>query len=384
MRGARCECGPTFPSQGDLAGLPGIPAGVRDIAGPGMYGPTPDQRRTGLDADTWARGLAASGHGSYTVTVIHDRVIAGEQALAHAAEQIADRHAQAAEHNSWRWLTYGHPYVETAYDRDDPTDVARLLADHGINPDQPDHRLAWVRLDGLIEHDLLGEGREGQPWTAVDLLCECDFTFQIMDNGGVCVFMRPGIDADGCIYRAPAARLRVEEVRVDLGITPGLMPTPQDLADLRDRALAGEWLGQTSGSAFWGSNLYLQLIGDLYAVPMRGLWRVAAQAEAAKLLSMEGAVLLPYRELMPGWTAAWERSDGIHTVLIQLPDNAACRGVARLVTIAADGTETIHESVQLMHEPIFGVDAEDAAMLDAHAEALLTRLRTHGGAHEPA
>lgn len=197
--------------------------------------------------------------------------------------------------------------------------------------------------------------------------CECDIAVvEGSPRGG-----RLSLSRSDCPYKAIAAYVR------GLQQQPTLTSRgPEVLRELLDRALAGEWLGQPSGSAFWGSNLYAQTASVVLDIDWGEVTqRLAPEAVRQGLVSMEGMILVPPRPPrrapdgpLTGWddeelsddAAEWvvwcERLDGRYLVEVVDDDNGA-----RLRVYDHDEGETLvaEEAVVLSYGAVFGPDVGD-------------------------
>lgn len=231
------------------------------------------------------------------------------------------------------------------------------------------HRAAWVRLDypGV---------------SAVDLFCECSLQ-QLLSPEGVTMSFSGN---DNCSYLPVTAYLRALSLQDDFP-----QSTAESLRTMLDAALAGQWLGQFSGSGMWGSNLYLSTVSVILDVPMP--WDLATEAIERGLISVDGAVLglpRPVRTQPEGpvmdwdstassdgdWIVWWARLDSRYQV--EVARDPARTSLATLTIYDhANFDAVIHtEAVVLGYGAIFGPDTDDVSKW----KALATRIADeHGG-----
>lgn len=216
------------------------------------------------------------------------------------------------------------------------------------------HRCVWMKVD-------LAQG------TYVDYRCECD-----RDQGR------------HCGYREAAARVRAATVRP----TPEQLEQPsQLLRHLLDRALAGDWIGQSHASDFWGSNLYFQTVCHITGWHMGETANHAYKARDEGIISLEGWVLtlplapraVPDGPLMEwesaectdpgGWVVWWSRLDRKFQVEVVHTTTEDSRA-GRLTIYDRTTREIIHTSeVEITAGAPFGADAADIAAWQQRAIA---------------
>lgn len=368
---------PTFPaSRGPLPGAPGL---SRWPDGPGLRGLNAQEVSEGISTAEFTALLALYAHDqAFDVAVQHHVVIDGSAARRHAAwralrsKMFGSRplpgfaveeltaHGWSPDPGAAGFLAWSEQ-VSAAYEgvlAEDPTRLD-LIADILEFPSQlPPHHVAWCSMDGVVEYDLLGLGREGSAWTCYGLVCDCSANYEIRDGGGVTTFS----DRDGfaCLYRAVAAHDQALATRDRLGWAPGVLPDPAAVRDVLGMALHGEWVGQPHGSEFWGSNLYLQTVAAIAGVSESGMWDVAAEGQARGLFSMEGSVLIPFRGPAEDPSALLRSVDVGSGVRLDVYGPVGVRESDEIVIKRVTGDSVAEVSrFALGHTPVFGYDVED-------------------------
>lgn len=265
---------------------------------------------------------------------------------------------------SWPPDFTGAP-ADTLQARQDAAPGAEMI--QHIPPGDGWHRIAWVRFDY-------------PNMSAVDLLCECSIQ-QLHHPDGHTESLHGN---EKCAYKRAAAHLRALSRQHEFP-----HPVPTALRDMLDLALAGDWLGQPSGSALWGSNLYLQTASVLLDTAMP--WDLAAQAVQQQLISVDGAVLVLPRPIKtpPGgpimdwdsnaatdgdWVIWWSRLDRRYQVeVIHHPEHSAM-GLLKIYDHDARDAQIHSQQVSVAYGAVFGPDVSDveewkhaaATMIDAH------------------
>jgi hypothetical protein len=216
------------------------------------------------------------------------------------------------------------------------------------------HRCVWMKVE-------IPQG------TYIDYRCECD-----RDHGR------------HCGYRTAAARVRAATMKLE----PEQLELPSHLLrNLLERALAGDWIGQSHASDFWGSNLYFQTICDITGWHMGETANHAYKARDEGLIGLEGWVLtrprapraVPDGPLMDwestectdpgGWVVWWSRLD--HKFQVEVVHTTTEDARAGRLTIYDRTTrEIIHTSeVEITAGASFGADAADVATWQQRAIA---------------
>lgn len=225
------------------------------------------------------------------------------------------------------------------------------------------HRCVWLQ----------GEIEQG---TYIDYRCECTRD-----------------DSHGCGYRSAAARLRALTMR----LTPEQLEHPsQVLVDLLDRALTGEWIGQSNAGDLWGSNLYLQTVCAITGWDMGETANHAYKARDEGIIGLDGWVLTRPRTprmvsngpLMSwdstetrdpdGWVVWWSRMDGTFQVeVVHTTTEDASMG--RLTIYEKATSLVLHTAdVEIAAGAPFGPDAADVAAWQQLATTAVDRLGSQG------
>lgn len=364
-----------------------FPGVTRELpSGPGLRGLSNRQVVDGIDRETFDTVLNIYGADrGFTVTAVHVVHVDGSVALEHTTRRLLDAEAwrpvalptfttEELRVHGWseqpettngrdtadadgydRWLgTQREAYARIVQANPDRLDT--FAAAVGLPASAPAHWVAWCRLsaDG---HDYL------------ELLCECSSRYRVEGNETVVSWLTPP-----CPYIPVAADTRIHQVRHELGITFGQVPDPALVRELLDRALAGEWVGQSSGSAFWGSNLYLQTVEKLTGVTMRHLWPVADAAVRAGLFGITGAVLVN-TPVEPDEPSLLVRTVPLADGVLEVygPAGALEHSRWHAVFVTPSGDRITVGSEPLMYESMFGFDRADLDRLDT----LVTGWTTH-------
>lgn len=375
---------PVFPaSRGPLPGAPGLGCWPD---GPGLRGLNAQEVSEGISSAEFTALLALYARDqAFDVAVQHHAVVDGSAARRHAAwravrsKMFGSRplpgfaveeltaHGWSPDPGAAEFLAWSEQ-VSAAYEgvlAEDPTRLD-LIADFLEFPSRlPPHHVAWCRMGGVVEYDMLGLGRD-----CYGLVCDCSANYEIRDGGGVTTFSNR--DGFACLYRSVAAYDQALATRERLGWAPGVVPDPAAVRDVLGMALRGEWVGQPQGSEFWGSNLYLQTVATIAGVSEGHMWDVAAQGHAQSLFSLEGSVLIPFR----GPTV--DPSDLLQSVDVGAGVRLDVYGPAGgresdeilIMRVTGDGVSSEVSRFTLGHKPVFGYDVEDLGRIDEE----LTRL----------
>lgn len=262
------------------------------------------------------------------------------------------------------------------------------------------HEVAWMQCDGKVSFDITNSGREGEPYSARGLFCECAFT---EDVGWRFDKEHPRQQTNlmyKCLYKEVAMYLRQLELRREyVQLFQGCVYPDSELTrnldaiilDLIEKAKAGEWVGEDGGGAgFWGGYFYLGVVAKIADTRMRSVWEAAGRLVDAKLISLEGAVVQDHRESTP------DGEDGLGKYMpipFDRPEGVLARGyrikawqprnseAERIMIVRAwvegseDGEAVAEAKVAMMRENMFGLDVEDLAALERATDELLDSLQ---------
>lgn len=165
------------------------------------------------------------------------------------------------------------------------------------------HEVAWLQYTGTTEVDILGLGREGQPYDGHELQCACYFTEDIgwrTDDTYGAVYIHDGTQCD---KKETVVHLLQDELRqtyIDSGrLTPDVEPSipviKEILLDLIKKHQAEVFIEDSTGAEFWGGHYYLQSAGQIIGVPMKQIWQAADELVAEKHIQIDGAVVKSYK-----------------------------------------------------------------------------------------
>lgn len=228
----------------------------------------------------------------------------------------------------------------------------------------------WAEING--EPRLLVD--DEQLSSSLSLLSSDDLAHWRVEEGGQRVTTHHEKDPRFELLR----RVRIAEVHAGYArsaVIMGVNTTYPDMAvqittDLLERALRNEWVGQHSGGAFWGSNLYAQTVAEVIGIDMHDMWPILDLARSRGELCYDGAVLLAYHpERVPSnedpsvEMARFVGTDG-GDVVVYRPRGMRERHEFRVVALDAAGQVQETESVRIMHGSEFGWDVEDTDALD--------------------
>lgn len=255
------------------------------------------------------------------------------------------------------------PAYYAAYGTDPSYTVIRSIVISG-------HEAAWMELKGTVQFDITGRGREGEPYVAHGFYCECDFAEGVgwkKDGDSVVTLMGP----EKCLCRKAAMHLRHLELRQEYlerykeegGDYFALRRhVPDIIIDLIEKVKAGEFVEDGSGAEFWGGYFYLQTVARITDQFLGHLWEDVHRLCTEKKISLDGAVITPYREPPPPlWVEALRIEDAGWVGIASVPGHRWMALEARLEVLKPDDTPAYEHipGLSLMHAPEFGIDAED-------------------------
>lgn len=252
------------------------------------------------------------------------------------------------------------------------------------------HETAWMKYSGVVKVDIMGRGREGEPYTGHDLKCECDFTEGVGWRADAKYGAVNLMDSSRkCLPRAAAVHLRHLELRREylemFGDTWSDQFAPRKhvqaiIMDLIERSKRDEWLGEGGGGAsFWGGYFYLQTVADVTGLSMGWLWEDVHKLMADKKIGLEGSVIQPYREPPPPkWEEFTRYADDDGWVgTASLPGHRKMAREWKFEVFAPDGSPAYEfiPGMGLFHDPVFGPDVEDVDRAKSHLVELVEQAK---------
>jgi hypothetical protein len=167
------------------------------------------------------------------------------------------------------------------------------------------HQVSWMRYSGKISHDLLGLGREGQPYSGHSLHCECYFEenvgWKMTEENKV-----TGLSGkDTCDKLAEATKLRYLNLLQEY-IDKGFMSSSFEennyenvktvMLDLIEKDKAEEFLEASNGAHFYGGHYYLQTVNEITGIPFTEIWQAVSDLQEQNKIRLNGMVVQEYRE----------------------------------------------------------------------------------------
>lgn len=254
------------------------------------------------------------------------------------------------------------------------------------------HEIAWMRYDGKVIHDIMGRGREGEPFTGHAAYCECYFTegvgWKIDDSDDERFAGRPiGLmGKEKCIYRKAAMHLRHLELRdeykekfKDTWDTFSREHIKLVILDLIEKVKAEEFIGEdTNGASFYGGYFYLQTVAEITDRYLGHLWETVHEMMEAKQIGLDGAVIQPYTEPPP---PKWEEFSRLEVDgwigIASLPSHRKMASEWHFEILNPDGEPAyaLIPGEPLDHDPIFGPDIDDVARAERRLNELIAQAR---------
>ncbi|MBI3633361.1 MAG: hypothetical protein HY226_03665 [Candidatus Vogelbacteria bacterium] len=234
------------------------------------------------------------------------------------------------------------------------------------------HEVAWLEYTGTVLCDLTGEGKEGQQFVGRELYCECNFKegvgWQIHPEHGLTSIGEP----EKCRYRKAVVRLRHKELRkefLEQFKRPIKNHIPEIILALIEKVKVGQFIEDGSGANFWGGYFYLPTVADITHQWVCEVAEVAEQMVKEKKISLEGAVVTPYRKPP---RARWIEEFRFQVdkkgwiVIGYLPAYRHMKQVWKFKIVGADGKKVGHTipKVPLLFPSDFGPDVEDVARVE--------------------
>lgn len=248
------------------------------------------------------------------------------------------------------------------------------------------HEVAWMSFVGTIEFDIMGMGREGEPFSGRSMHCECDFTegvgWKIGENGS-----RYNLHPT-CLASQAALHLRHLELRqeyqdrfIDGNNDPFHRLTDcisEITLDLIKKGQAGEWLEADSGAAMYGGYFYLQTLAAIIDESMGHLWDYMYPLMEEKLIEIDGAIVKAYTQPPPPrWEEVVKIEDDGWTGIALLPGHRRMAQEWKFRVLNPAGEDAVYTPGQrLLHDPIFGPDIEDVERAKRKLVELLRLCRS--------
>ena len=225
------------------------------------------------------------------------------------------------------------------------------------------HEVAWMEFKGKTE--------DGKPYDGCSLYCECNFKEGVgwqKEDDKVCSLDGPR----NCLFRKTAVHLRRLELQQEYlkrfgGDTFFLIQhIPEIVADLIQKAKAGEFLEDGNGAAFWGGYFYLQTLAEIVDLPMSEIWKEAGRLVKNKKINLEGAVVQDYQDPpLSEWDEVLEGEFDDWVGIASLPRHRTMPREWKLEVKNPAGKLVRTKKLSLIHDPVFGPDVSDVARAKA-------------------
>lgn len=245
------------------------------------------------------------------------------------------------------------------------------------------HEVAWTELSGVNANQ--------EPYAMRSTYCECDFT------EGVGWARRPRngreklvkLDYPHCLPRQAALYLRRLELRQKYqthlaALYPGdylkqlFNDFPSLVNWLIEESKAGEWIEDGNGARFWGGYFYSQALTEIFGLTPTEVREGIDAMVAAKKISLEGMVVLKYyRPTRASWSKAFQIELDGFLGIAKLPTHGNMLQVWKYEVRNPDGKRaTVPDTTDnLLHESVFGPDAEDVEVATHRLEQLIAEAR---------
>lgn len=263
-----------------------------------------------------------------------------------------------------------------AHRRDDRFEVVRSIPIDG-------HEVAWMKFTGTNVYN--------EPFEGYDVYCECYFT----EGVGWKVHEKHGTVGLGghekCLFTEVALHLRHLELRREYiarfddkwsgNRHVPLSKTKDVILDLVERSQdPAFFIGEPGGGAtFWGGYFYLQTVANITGLYVGHLWEHVHALMADEKISLEGAVIQPYRvPPPPKWVEHLRAEEDGWIATASLPGHSKMAQAWKFEVTRPDGEPAYAflPGLGLFHEPIFGPDVEDVARAEDHLGTLLDQAKT--------
>ncbi|MBI5140449.1 MAG: hypothetical protein HZA94_03335 [Candidatus Vogelbacteria bacterium] len=225
------------------------------------------------------------------------------------------------------------------------------------------HEVAWMEYKGTV---LCGEKR-GESFVGRALYCECHFK----EGVGWKRDKKYGVvslgDKEKCRERMRVICLRHEELKREYKRRFGCCPSLKDhvseiILDLIEKVKAEEFVEGSDGASFYGGYFYLQTVANIIGLSMGNIWAIAKRMADDKQISLEGAVVIPYRKPPRAkWNEVFRIKGQGWTGVAYAPDNSQMKKFWKFKILAPDGKVFRHNipNLPIIHSLAFGVDVED-------------------------
>lgn len=249
-----------------------------------------------------------------------------------------------------------------------------------------DHEVAWMSYTGTIQHDITGQGREGNSFTGRAVYCECDFTEGVgwQMNGD-----QPSriSTAEQCPARTIALEQRHSELRKEyekeFGAGPdGFAPEGIDsiIMDLIKKEVNGEWIENSNGAHFWGGHFYFQTVASILGLPEVDVADVVYAMVDQQKIDLDGDVVKTYTPPpAPEWEDCFKVEMEGWTAKALLPVHSRMPQEWKFEVWNPEGQQVTgpSSSLRLTHQPVFGPDADDVAAAEYQLLILLDHARNN-------
>lgn len=239
------------------------------------------------------------------------------------------------------------------------------------------HEVAWMSYTTTRDDE--------KPLTGHAFKCECDFTegvgWREHDEYGV-VTMNDF--EEECSARGEVVIMRKDQLRAEYAEKFAGVQADEKLflrsvmMDLIEKDQAGEFIGEThNGAHFWGGHYYVQTAVDIAGIgegqesaeSWRDVWSVLDRMQVDKQIQLNGMVVQEYYEPPAAQWAEYGRYEYEGYIgVIHLPAHRHMPQEWQITILDRLGKElaTHLRGPALLHEPVFGVDAEDADLVEQY------------------
>lgn len=231
------------------------------------------------------------------------------------------------------------------------------------------HEVAWMRIDGSIKVDLLGLGREGEPYQEWELLCACDFTqgigWDIYDGNKAL----QRITSERCIAKDTAIYMRLLELRHKYqkhkfisSMLDTEIQVEEVVKDLIKKDKAHEFIEAGGGANFYGGHFYLETLAKIMDMSEADIAEIIKSLEANKTLSLIGSVVKEYKEpKQPKWNPYLRQELNGYVATASLPANSDTPQAWKFDIQGSEGAavDVQTPTISLYYQPLFGPDVQD-------------------------
>jgi hypothetical protein len=171
------------------------------------------------------------------------------------------------------------------------------------------HEVAWTEIRSKRDAESPEDSpvRRLKPMLYHQLMCECDVTegvgYRLTESGILNLEA-----ARHCMYKEAAVKLRILELRSELGraiFGESSLPNSWRFTDehfafavdfLMAKAKDGQFLAEvTLGAEFWGGCFYLQTLAEILQWPTGSIWHPVHQLIGERKIMIDGMIVRPYR-----------------------------------------------------------------------------------------